>query len=74
MGERTYEHQHTDKKSSVYKYIHEKNVETSQENFEILETGYPNKVSRKLAESLYIKELNPELNERGSSYKLLLFN
>ena len=74
MGERTYEHQHTDKKSSVYKYIHEKNVETSQENFEILETGYPNKVSRKLAESLYIKEINPELNERGSSYKLLLFN
>ena len=74
FGERIHEHQNTDKKSSVYKYIRQNNVDTSQDNFEIIDSGYPNKINRKLAESLHIKEVNPELNERGSSYKLCLFN
>ena len=43
-------------------------------NFEILETGLSNKITRKLAESLYIKEYNPDLNLRARSFKLLLFN
>ena len=46
----------------------------SSKNFEILETGLKNKVTRKLAESLYIKEYNPDLNVRARSYKLILFN
>ena len=45
-----------------------------KENFEILETGLTNKITRKLAESLYIKEYNPELNVRTRSFKLILFN
>ena len=40
----------------------------------ILETGVKNKTTRKLAESLYIKEFNPDLNVRSRSYKLILFN
>ena len=46
----------------------------NNENFEILETGLKNKITRKLAESLYIKEYNPDLNVRARSYKLILFN
>ena len=45
-----------------------------ENNFEILETGLSNKITRKLAESLYIKEYNPDLNLRARSFKLLLFN
>ena len=49
-------------------------VVAEHKNFEILETGLKNKVTRKLAESLYIKEYNPDLNVRARSYKLILFN
>ena len=74
FGQRTHEHCHTDKKSSVYKFKMENEVEVSKEDFEILYRGYSKKVDRKLAEALFIKELEPELNEQVKSYKLILFN
>ena len=74
FGERTHEHCHTDKKSSVYKYKIQNHVEVSGHDFEILDRGYSRKLNRKLAEALYIKELKPELNEQVKSYKLNLFN
>ena len=73
-GTRQYEHGHTDKKSAIYKYKEQKGLDISSEDFEILEKGYPNTVKRKLAEALYIKELNPPLNEQIKSAKLCLFN
>ena len=74
FGERTDQHQNTDKKSSVYKYLQEHPMNVSDDNFEILETGLTNKINRKIAEALYIKDFNPPLNERVRSFKLMLFN
>ena len=74
FGDRSDQHQSTDKKSSVYKFLQENRMNITIDNFEILETGYTNKISRKLAESLYIKDFNPPLNERARSFKLMLFN
>ena len=74
FGDRTHEHCQTDKKSSVYKYKVQNQVQVSKHDFEILDKGYSKKLNRKLAEALYIKELKPELNEQVKSYKLILFN
>ena len=71
---RCYQHGNTDKKSAIYKYKRRNRVDIVQEDFEILERGYTNTVKRKLAEALYIKELNPVLNEQVKSAKLCLFN
>ena len=73
-GDRTDEHCHTDKKSAIYKFKEENNIQISKDDFRILDTGYPNTLNRKLAEALFIKELKPELNEQVKSYKLILFN
>ena len=74
FGTRSHEHCHTDKKSSVYKYKQQNQLDFSQEDFQIIGRGYPNTVKRKLAEALYIKELKPVLNEQVKSAKLCLFN
>ena len=74
FGSRTHEHCHTDKKSAVFKYKNDKNIEVSPDDFVILDKGYKKKVDRKLAEALYIKDLKPHLNEQVSSFKLSLFN
>ena len=73
-GTRCYEHCHTDKESSVYKHKVAKNLEVSENDFEIVEKGFSKRLNRKLAEALYIKERNPVLNGQKKSYKLLLFN
>ena len=57
-GARQQEHRQTDRKSAIYKYKVGKGLEIATEDFKILEKGYPNTVKRKLAEALYIKELN----------------
>ena len=59
---------------NFFKYKHRNRVDIVQEDFEIIERGYTNTVKRKLAEALYIKELNPVLNEQVKSAKLCLFN
>ena len=71
---RCYQHGNTDKKSAIYKYKRRNRIDIVQEDFEIIERGYTNTVKRKLAEALYIKELNPVLNEQVKSAKLCLFN
>ena len=74
-GARNQQHLHLDKTSSIYKFINDnEGVNANEENFEILEKGLKNRATRKLAESLYIKEYNPDLNVRARSYKLVLFN
>ena len=59
FGTRKYEHGNTDKKSAIYKYKQKKKIEIAMDDFEIIDRGFPNTVKRKLAEALYIKELNP---------------
>ena len=74
-GERNDQHLDTDKNSAVFKFLRRnEDIVADKENFEILETGLKNKITRKLAESMYIKEYNPDLNQRVSSFKLMLFN
>ena len=74
FGTRQYEHGNTDKKSAIYKYKQQNRIEVAMDDFEIIDRGFPNTIKRKLAEALYIKELNPELNEQVKSAKLCLFN
>ena len=71
---RTYQHAATDKASSVYKNAQTNNIEVSDEDFVILERGFPKYRDRKIAEALYIKDFNPVLNGQQYSYKLKLFN
>ena len=73
-GSRTYEHSFTDKQSAIYKHSSANNYIVSQNDFQIIETGFNNTVDRKLAEALYINELKPQLNEQVKSYNLKLFN
>ena len=73
-GSRTHEHSSTDKESAIFKHVSEKNIDISDDNFQILERGYSRTLDRKLAEALYIKELDPVLNRQKKSLNLLLFN
>ena len=73
-GTRIYQHLNTDKNSAVFKYLKRYNLDSTDENFEIVERGFDKPVDRKLAEALYIKDLKPVLNEQVQSFKLQLFN
>ena len=73
-GTRTYEHLNTDKGSSVYKHMISNNLALTNSDFEVLDKGFPRTFDRKLAEALYVKDLDPILNRQKSSYNLLLFN
>ena len=62
-------------KSLLYtKYAESNNIRISRDDFRILDKGFTNTVDRKLAEALYVKEMDPILNRQKKSYKLLLFN
>ena len=73
-GERTHEHIETDKNFAIFKYCRENQLQATNDDIKILDSGYSNKLNRKLAEALYITELKPALNEQKKSYKLCLFN
>ena len=73
-GARTYEHCFTDKQSAVYKHAKQNKVSVTLEEFKVLEKGYDKYKDRKIAESLYIKELKPILNAQVNSHKIELFN
>ena len=73
-GTRTYEHCYTDKESSIFKHKVENNFQVSEDDFEILDKGLNKSVDRKLAEALYVKELDPVLNRQKKSFTLHLFN
>ena len=71
---RTHEHAKIDKESAIFKNSKAKNIEVSANDFQILEKGFSKSFDRKIAEALYIKQLNPVLNEQKDSFKLKLFN
>ena len=73
-GTRTHEHCFTDKASAVYKHKTHNNFQISEEDFEILDKGFAKTLDRKLAEALYIKEMDPVLNRQKKCYNLSLFN
>ena len=63
-----------DNESSVFKHKVQNNLQVSEDDFEILDKGFSKTVDRKLAEALYVKELDPVLNRQKKSFNLLLFN
>ena len=73
-GTRKYEHCHTDQASSIYKHKTAENINVTESDFQILDKGFSRTVDRKLAEALYIKELDPILNRQKKSFTLHLFN
>ena len=74
LGNRSDEHARTDKQSSIYKHIKDCPHPITLDNFTVLAKGYQVKVNRKIAESLYIKDKKPSLNDQLDSFKLKLFN
>ena len=74
IGNRSNEHANTDKQSAIYKHAKTHNHPVTLDNFVILAKGYKNRVNRKIAEALFIKDKEPNLNEQVYSYKLQLFN
>ena len=74
FGTRAYEHCCTDTDSAVFKHKVENNLQISEDDFEILDKGFSKTVDRKLAEAIYVKEMDPILNRQKKSFSLLLFN
>ena len=77
IGHRTYEHFVQDKKSAIRRHCAKCRHGGHTKDFKILGSGYQSTVHRKLAESLYIKDLQPSLNKQGANsnaFKLHLFN
>lgn len=74
IGRRTQEHAKWDTNSSIYKNSVKKNILVTDDDFKVLESGFPKPFDRKIAEALYIKDFKPILNGQKFSYKLKLFN
>ena len=68
-------HNNIDKASHVLRHSKEhKHKRVWLNNVKILGKSYRNNFIRKISESLFIRELNPDLNKQKDAYKLKLFN
>ena len=75
FGKRTKEHQGIDKNSAINADHKLKGLPPpSPSEFNILAKNYNNRLKRRIAESLCIKENKPSLNIQIDAYKLNLFN
>ena len=75
LGKRMKEHQRGDKNSAIVLDFQEKNLPPpSPSEFTILGRNYNNRIKRRIAESLIIKEKKSNLNVQVDAYKLKLFN
>ena len=74
--ERVKDHGRRDAKSHVLKYSSEKeHVEVTQEDFKIIGSNFKNnKLNRKIAEALLIKQKRPSLNVQHQPVELTLLN
>ena len=72
---RTLDHNSRDKASHVLAHSKKtKHRRVYMENLKILGRGYKSDFKRKISESLFIKELKPDLNKQKDAFKLKLFN
>ena len=58
----------------MYKYGQETGIEISFEKFKIVERGHPKCDDRKIAEELYIKDFQHNLNGQKQNYNLKIFD
>ena len=74
--ERVKDHGGSDTKSHILKHSSEKEqVEVTQEDFTIIGSNFKNnRLKRKIAEALLIKQKRPSLNVQDQSVELKLFN
>ena len=72
---RVIQHNRTDKNSHLLKHARETgHHRVWLDDFKIVGQGYSSEFKRKISESLYIKESNPNLNIQKTAYNLTLFN
>ena len=74
LGQRIYEHFVQDKNSAIRQHCNRCSHGGTSKDFTIVGMGYRSTVHRKLAETLYIRDLKPPLNKQRDSYNLHLFN
>ena len=75
IGKRMIQHNKRDKASHVLNHSKKKyHRRVWLNDVEILGQGYTSTFKRKISESLYIKQLKPDLNKQKDAYKLKLFN
>ena len=75
FGKRIKEHQGRDKGSAiVIDFTTKGQPPPSPSEFSILGRNYNNRLKRRIAESLFIREKKPALNIQVDAYKLKLFN
>ena len=74
-NKRIMDHNGRDKSSHVWKHSKEKShTRIWMKDATVLGKGYKNDFNRKISESLFIRELKPDLNVQKDAYKLKLFN
>ena len=72
---RTLDHNNRDKVSHVLAHSKTtKHRRVCMKDVKILGKGYKSDFKRKISESLFIKELKPDLNKQKDAFKLKLFN
>ena len=74
LGTRIQQHQRSDKEQAINQNYTKKNIDPPDpKDFSILAKNYNNRMKRRIAESLFIKELKPRLNIQKDAYQLRLF-
>ena len=75
LGKRITEHNRTDQGSHLLKHAKRtKHRRCWIKDFKVLGSGFSSDFKRKISESLFVKELKPDLNIQKTSFKLSLFN
>ena len=75
MEKRAGQHAGTDTNSHLFKHAKKtKHRKIRVSDFKIIGKGFRSDFTRKISESLYVKELKPDLNVQKDAYKLSLFN
>ena len=69
----TRSHEHLTKTSAIHDHLLKHKHEADNSNFKILARGYNKYRDRKIAESLFIRDIQPNLNRQVKSHKLELF-
>ena len=74
LGKCIQQYQGDDKESAIFQDFKKKNVDPpAPSDFTILGKNYSNRLKRRIAESLFIKETDLQLNIQKDAYQLRLF-
>ena len=75
VGKRATEHNKTDKNSHILKHSEKtKHRRAWLKDFKVRGQGYQSNFKRKISESLFVREIKPDLNVQKDAYKLSLFH